>query len=117
MTRQDYIKQWRQQHAAPGITKLKRNNLMAKFGMSVEEYLTKVEEQNNKCAICNKEETTLYKGERRLLTVDHCHKTGKIRRLLCLTCNNGLGCFKDDKELLEKAIDYLKEFEEERIDE
>lgn len=110
--RKSYMKEWRQQLVAPGITKLKRNNLMAKFGMSVEDYLNLVKEQDNLCAICGKEEVTLHKGEKRLLTVDHCHRNGKVRRLLCLTCNNGLGCFKDNKELLKTAIDYLIEFEE-----
>lgn len=42
-----------------------------------------------------------------LFHIDHDHQTGKIRGLLCATCNVGLGSFKDDKELLHKAITYL----------
>ena len=40
--------------------------------------------------------------------VDHDHKTGKTRGILCNNCNRGLGMFKDSAELIRKAIDYLK---------
>ena len=55
--------------------------------------------QEFKCAICN---------EQTDLAVDHCHNSMKIRGLLCNNCNNGLGRFKDNIELLENAIKYLK---------
>ena len=45
----------------------------------------------------------------RRLAVDHDHKTGKIRGLLCISCNVGLGHFQDDVELLRSAILYLQE--------
>ena len=54
--------------------------------------------QNNNCAIC---------GEEVKLHVDHCHKTGKIRGLLCRNCNTSLGKFKDSPEILQNAITYL----------
>lgn len=41
--------------------------------------------------------------------IDHCHKTGKVRGLLCNTCNKGLGLFKDSKVILREAIRYLEE--------
>lgn len=39
--------------------------------------------------------------------VDHCHKTGKVRGILCAECNSGLGKFKDRPEFLIKAVEYL----------
>lgn len=42
------------------------------------------------------------------LRVDHCHDTGKVRGLLCVTCNAGIGYLKDSPQLLRKAVDYLE---------
>ena len=58
--------------------------------------------QDGKCAICR---LVCIKS----LAVDHCHKTGKIRGLLCMRCNTALGMFKDDPSLLLRAIEYLKQ--------
>jgi len=64
--------------------------------------------QNGKCAICKKPETRKTGNKIRELSIDHCHKTGKVRGLLCDSCNNGLGRFKDSVKLLESALKYLK---------
>lgn len=78
------------------------------YGITLEDYNEKLIEQNNKCKICNQENTFDRYG---VLAVDHDHSTGKIRGLLCYKCNVGLGNFNDNKQLLEKAINYLKEYE------
>jgi hypothetical protein len=62
-----------------------------------------LEEQDNKCAIC-KSDNLMHRTK---WHVDHCHETGKIRGLLCTLCNVGLGSFKDNKEFLKCAIEYL----------
>jgi len=59
--------------------------------------------QKKRCAICKKKRPQ----NQRNLAVDHCHKSGKIRGLLCSRCNIGLGIFGDKVDLLQSAIDYL----------
>ena len=69
------------------------------------------ENQNGLCAICNQPETKKLKGNVVALHVDHDHKTGKIRGLLCFTCNIGLGLFQDNKTLLFSALEYVERHE------
>lgn len=73
------------------------------YGISLKDYNDMLESQNHKCAICKQDETRFLKK----LVVDHCHKTGKVRQLLCNMCNHGIGNFKDDIYLLAEAIKYL----------
>jgi hypothetical protein len=85
--------------------KYKNWELIRLFGITLEDYNRMLKEQNNVCYICNKPETS---KRRKKLSVDHCHKTNKVRGLLCSNCNLGLGNFQDNIEFLEKAILYLK---------
>ena len=59
------------------------------------------------CLKLKKVNARFCKTESLVLAIDHCHSTGKIRGLLCDRCNHGLGHFKDDINLLIKAIEYL----------
>ena len=59
--------------------------------------------QNGKCLICKKEGG---KSKHEKLCVDHCHKTDKVRGLLCMTCNTAIGKL-PTVELLSEAINYL----------
>lgn len=70
-------------------------------GLSKERRAEFVATQIKKCSICKKTVSRL--------NVDHCHKTGKTRGLLCTNCNIGLGNFKDNIEILKRAIKYLKQ--------
>ena len=88
----------------------RKTRLRVKYNMTIEEYDNLLLLQNNVCKICFKEETAVnFKGNIQMLSVDHCHTTGKVRGLLCSNCNTGLGMFKDNPEYLENAIKYLKE--------
>ena len=78
------------------------NILRRDYGISSEELRCMLEKQKNVCLICSKKCKT---GRR--LSVDHDHKAGKVRGLLCNKCNNGLGNFDDDISLLKKAIKYI----------
>lgn len=79
------------------------------YGITLQTYLKLSQKQNNVCAICNKKEVKTRNGKKLFqLAVDHCHKTGKIRGLLCHACNNGLGRFQDNIQFLRSAIKYLQ---------
>ena len=84
-----------------------RSKLRIYFDMTTEDYDALLERQDYACAICKKPETKKHKGTVCRLCVDHCHKTGRIRGLLCDNCNIGLGRFKDSKEYLVAAALYL----------
>ena len=77
---------------------------MRRYGITIKDYDKMYEDQNGKCAICKKEKTI-----KNNFYVDHCHKTKKVRGLLCMRCNSGIGYFKDNTQLMKKAIEYLKE--------
>jgi len=90
----------------------KQRHLKDKYNLTLETYSQMYEKQKGCCAICNR--TMLFQGvldERKLTAnVDHNHTTGEIRGLLCTSCNRGLGFFKDQATLLEKAAEYLNAF-------
>lgn len=83
---------------------------LKKYGLTLEKYDKMLEEQNNKCKICKKHENKTDKryGRTIKLSVDHCHKTGKVRSLLCSNCNAALGQVDDSIKLLKSMIEYLK---------
>lgn len=80
----------------------RRYNLRKLYGLLEADYLQKYDQQNGLCSVCGEY------FERWCLDIDHSHKTGKVRDLLCKPCNSGLGCYQDSIETLQKAIDYLK---------
>lgn len=100
-----YAKAWR----AHNPDKAKDANLKRHYGIGLEEYEAMAAAQEGRCAICgNPEDTKDKDGGPRSMPVDHCHKTGKVRALLCTHCNRGLGLFGEDAARLKKAIDYLE---------
>jgi hypothetical protein len=85
------------------------NKFKTRYGISLIDYNNLLKKQNGVCAICNqKEMSTNCKGKIRNLSIDHCHKTNKVRGLLCARCNQGLGLFQDNNIILKKATEYLE---------
>lgn len=78
------------------------------YGLTGEQYGAMLADQKGLCAICNQPETAVFNGAPKVMHVDHCHKTNRIRALLCGSCNGGLGLFKDDPVRLRAAADYLE---------
>lgn len=85
----------------------KSYDLKKLYGISRKTYLDIMEMQGGCCAICETKETTVIKGRLVGLSVDHCHKNGAIRGLLCKSCNQAIGLMKDDPKILRRAIAYL----------
>lgn len=81
------------------------NALFKRYGITLNEYNTMLQEQNSCCHICGKHESE--NGKR--LAVDHCHNTGKVRKLLCQQCNAALGQVQENLQTLENMISYIKE--------
>lgn len=79
-------------------------NIRRKYGVTTEDYERMLADQDGRCAICGATEP----GGKGQFHVDHCHKGGQVRGLLCHHCNLGLGHFKDDTERIKAAIAYLE---------
>lgn len=81
-----------------------------KYGVAPERYLEMCDAAGWKCQICQGELDQNRPARNRIYAacVDHCHKTGKVRGILCSRCNTALGGFRDQPEYLEAAIRYLQ---------
>lgn len=86
----------------------RRSNLKKLYGITVEEYDALFEKQGGVCAICGEPETLVKRGQLYRLAVDHDHETGAVRGLLCSSCNRGLGLFKDNPDVIARALEYLR---------
>ncbi len=84
-----------------------RKHLLKRYGMTPEEYGELHDRQQGLCAICGNVETVKIKGTLSLLRVDHDHKTGVNRELLCNFCNLRLGLLLEDPTWTEHALNYL----------
>lgn len=81
--------------------KIEDRRLRKVYGISLKEYEDKKAHQEGKCFLCGNPGNHL----------DHNHKTLRLRHFLCYRCNSGIGYFKEDINLLEKTIEYLRSFE------
>lgn len=118
--RTKYARKWRKENPdkveaaelrrrqQPGYKeKNRKHKLKYTYDLTLEEYNKMFQEQQGRCAICGKHQTEL----RSNLHIDHCHKTGKVRKLLCNNCNSFVGWLEKyiDNDLLENCLKYLKD--------
>lgn len=91
----------------------KNSSLRRYYGITLNDYHEMFKEQEGVCAICGEPQIEQNRGGRIVtaLSVDHNHDNGKVRGLLCMSCNLGLGSFKDNKMNLLKAAIYLEKSE------
>lgn len=92
----------RRKHPEKAAAAARRHKLKRLFGITVEDYERMFSAQGRVCAICRRKSP-----DGRRLHIDHCHKTKKIRGLLCHDCNRGLGIFKNNPEILSRGAEYL----------
>ena len=83
--------------------------LKAIYGITLDDYRKMYSEQEGKCGVCGDAKPD---GGKDGLVVDHCHSSGKVRKLLCTHCNKGIGQFREDVLRLTKAIEYIKLFKD-----
>lgn len=96
----------RKRHANDPTLK-RRSMLKTKYKLTPDEWMGMFEAQGCRCAICRSESPNAKAG----WNTDHCHKTGRVRFILCAHCNRGLGAFRDSPELMRKAADMLEEIQ------
>jgi len=97
------LNEYARKRYAENPEKALRNRLRYRYGLSPETWEELFNSQNRKCACC---ETSEPKGK--YWQVDHDHLTGRVRGILCKTCNTGIGLLGDSEELLMKAANYLR---------
>lgn len=86
-----------------------RRRQLRRYNLSADDYNLLYEKQKGVCAVCGKPEIAKNVAEiARLLSIDHNHKTGKIRGLLCMSCNVFLGHLEKNSGLISQALAYLK---------
>lgn len=98
-----------------------RGRLRRLYGITPEDYFRMLDEQQHTCAICGIHQSDLKStaAGRDVFRIDHCHSTGKVRGLLCDSCNVSLGHMKENVDFLKNMIDYIIKHNEEvgQIDE
>jgi hypothetical protein len=80
------------------------------YGIDLAKYQEMLLAQNGVCAICFKPETSVVNGKIKPLAVDHCHDSERIRGLLCARCNQAIGLLNEDINILNNAIEYLRNY-------
>lgn len=101
--RQEYHKGYYQKNRQTLCRKSTENRRKRQFGVGPEQYQEMLEKQGFACAICLR----VPQAGDKALAVDHDHKGGQVRGLLCMKCNQSIGRFEDDPETLIRAAGYL----------
>jgi hypothetical protein len=101
-------KRYRERHlekARRSNAAVNRRRRLSFYGLSEAEFEAIESLQGGRCKLCGGVQPGRLAG--RHLCVDHCHATGRVRGLLCSSCNRALGLFRENAELLRRAVDYI----------
>jgi hypothetical protein len=104
----DRVNAYRRGH--PEYLARSKDTNLRRYGLTVEQWQAMVDAQGNLCAICNSPPTPGTGPATQRLHVDHDHRTGQNRALLCNNCNRGLGYLGDSPERLRAAADYIEDY-------
>lgn len=102
LRRVDYHKKYRAENKERVNESARHSWVRRTYGLTPAQYDSMVREQNGLCKICSNPPSMR-------LCVDHNHKTGKIRGLLCHSCNNAMGLLKENQTILHSMIKYLEQ--------
>ena len=110
----EYVRENAKKNYHKDILSTRIKEASRKKGVDIERYKEMLLNQDNKCAICKQPETRRVKNSEEIanLCIDHCHKTMKVRALLCFDCNVGLGKFHDNPVFMRAAADFVEEHAE-----
>lgn len=107
----EYNKQWRianpsygKEWAASNRGKMRNKQLKSRYGIDSEQFQAMFLRQAGNCAICKRHQSEF----KRTLSVDHNHKNGQVRELLCDLCNRAIGYLQDCSDLVKAAAAYLE---------
>lgn len=108
LSRRQYLKEWRRKNSAHvrAYEKLRAParadlNQRRKYGITTRQRNTIVRLQGYRCAGCREKKTGHWH-------TDHCHRTGRVRGVLCRPCNLALGFARDNPKTLRRLADYLE---------
>jgi hypothetical protein len=115
----DHLREMRAPHLADKAAAMRRHRadnpahywageLRRRYGMAPEDYESMSAAQGGVCAICGRAESRVARGRLLRLAVDHDHRTGRVRGLLCAECNVGIGKLGDSPDRLRAAAAYLE---------
>jgi hypothetical protein len=97
--------QWNTKNKEKRSVIVQKHGYKKRYGLTVEQKQAMIDSQDGKCAICKLDLETTHN-----ICVDHCHKTNKVRGILCRKCNLGIGHLNDSIDILKAAQAYLKKY-------
>lgn len=97
--RNERLREWRRKNPEAARAKDRRAALMSKYRLTESEVEAMREAQGGRCCLCDR-------GDR-MLVVDHCHESGRVRGLLCRACNTLVGQIESTPTILERVVGYL----------
>tara|TARA_R110002153_G_C13079727_1_gene474226 strand:+ start:137 stop:655 length:519 start_codon:yes stop_codon:yes gene_type:complete len=101
--RNEYLKRWLKANPE----KTRDQKYRHRYGINIEDYNKMLKQQKGLCKICGSNDYG--KKSAKYFVIDHCHTSKKVRGLLCHKCNVILGLCKDNTDILQKSIEYLKQ--------